>query len=55
MATWSLRFLHITAGMSDVSVLSTIVPYTWHAIGLRYVLLGVGNAAVLWLAASGSD
>jgi hypothetical protein len=55
LATRSSRFLHITAGMCVVSVVSMIVPYTWHAVGLRYVLLGLGNAAVLWIAASGKN
>ena len=55
LATRSLRFLRITAGMCLVSLLSMIVPFTWHAIGLRYLLLGAGNATVLWLAASGTD
>ncbi len=55
LATRSPRFLHITAGMCFVSLLSTIMPFTWHTIGLRYLLLGVGNATVLWVAASGTD
>ncbi len=55
LATGSSRFLHITAGMCVVSVVSMVVPFTWHAVGLRYLLLGVGNAAVLWFAASGKD
>jgi hypothetical protein len=54
-ATRSARFLHITAGMCSVSLLSMIVPFTWQTIGLRYVLLGAGNAAVLWLASSSTD
>jgi hypothetical protein len=32
-----------------------IVPFTWHTIGLRYLVLGAGNAAILWFAASGTD
>ena len=44
-ATRSARFLHITAGMCVVSLLSMIVPFTWQTIGLRHVLLGAGNAA----------
>jgi hypothetical protein len=55
LATRSPRFLHITAGMCVVSLFSMIVPFTWHTIGLRYLLLGAGNAAVLWLAASGAE
>jgi hypothetical protein len=55
IATQSPRFLRITAGMCFVSLTSAIVPYTWHAIGLRYLMLGTGNAIVLWLAASGTD
>ena len=55
LATRSPRFLHITAGMCCVSLLSMLVPFTWHTIGLRYLLLGAGNAIVLWLAASGTD
>jgi hypothetical protein len=55
LATRSERFLHITVGMCLVSVFSMIMPFTWHTIGLRYLLLGAGNAIVLWLAASGSD
>ena len=55
LATRSPRFLHITAGMCVVSLLSMIMPFTWHTIGLRYLLLGVGNALVLWVAASGTD
>jgi len=31
------------------------MPFTWHTIGLRYLLLGVGNAIVLWIAASGAE
>ena len=54
-ATRSARFLHITAGMCVVSLLSMIVPFTWQTIGLRHVLLGAGNAAVLWLASSSID
>jgi hypothetical protein len=54
-ATRSTRFLHITAGMCFVSLLSMIVPFTWHTIGLRCLLLGAGNAIVLWVAASGTD
>lgn len=55
LATQSQRFLYITAGMCFVSLFSMIMPFTWHAIGLRYLLLGAGNAIVLWLAASGMD
>jgi hypothetical protein len=55
LATRSTRFLHITAGMCCVSLLSMVVPFSWHAIGLRYLLLGAGNSMVLWLAASGAD
>ncbi|WP_263377860.1 hypothetical protein [Granulicella paludicola] len=54
-ATGSRRFLRITAGMCFVSLLSMIMPFTWHTIVLRYLLLGAGNAIVLWLAASGTD
>jgi hypothetical protein len=54
-ATRSERFLHITAGMCLVSLFSMIMPFTWHTIGLRYLLLGAGNAIVLWIAASGGD
>jgi hypothetical protein len=32
-ATRNQRFLHITAGMCFVSLLSMIVPFTWHTIG----------------------
>jgi hypothetical protein len=55
LATRSTRFVRITIGMCLVSLLSMIVPFTWHTVGLRYLLLGAGNAAVLWLAASGTD
>jgi hypothetical protein len=55
VATRSPRFLHITAGMCIVSLLSMILPFTWHSIGLRYLLLGAGNAIVLWLGSSGTD
>jgi hypothetical protein len=55
LATRSRRFLWITAGMCSVSLLSMIIPFTWHTIGLRYLLLGGGNAIVLWVAASGTD
>ena len=55
LATRSIQFLHITAGMCCVSSLSMILPFTWHTIGLRYLLLGAGNAIVLWVAASGSN
>jgi predicted DNA repair protein MutK len=55
LATRSPRFLHITAGMCLVSLLSMILPFTWNTIGLRYLLLGAGNAVVLWVAASGSN
>jgi hypothetical protein len=55
LATRSSQFLRITAGMCLVSLLSMIVPFTWHTIGLRYLLLGAGNAIVLWLAASSAD
>jgi hypothetical protein len=55
VATRSQRFLRITAGMCFVSLLSMIVPFTWHTIGLRYLLLGGANAIVLWVAASGTD
>ena len=55
LATRSQRFLHITAGMCVVSLLSMIVPFTWHTIGLRYLLLGAGNATILWFAVSGTD
>jgi hypothetical protein len=55
IATRSPGFLRITAGMCFVSLLSRIMPFTWHAIGLRYLLLGGGNAIILWLAASGTD
>jgi hypothetical protein len=55
LATGSPRFLQITAGMCVVSLLSMILPFSWHSIGLRYLVLGAGNAIVLWLAASGSD
>jgi hypothetical protein len=55
LATWSPRFLNITAGMIIVSLVSMIIPFTWHTIGLRYLLLGAGNAIVLWIAASGGD
>jgi hypothetical protein len=41
--------------MCVVSLLSMILPFSWHSIGLRYLVLGAGNAIVLWLAASGSD
>jgi hypothetical protein len=54
-ATRSPRFLHVTAGMCFVSLLSMIMPFTWHSVGLRYLLLGAGNAIVLWVAASGTD
>lgn len=54
-ATRSQRFLRITVGMCIVSLLSMTIPFTWQTIGLRYLLLGAGNATVLWLAASGSD
>jgi hypothetical protein len=55
LATQSRRFLHITGGMCFVSLLSMIVPFTWHSIGLRYLLLGAGNALILWLATSSAD
>ena len=55
VATWSRRFLHITAGMRFVSLLSMILPFTWYTIGLRYLLLGGGNAIALWVAASGTE
>lgn len=55
LATRSRRFLRITAGMCFVSLLSMTIPFTWHTIGLRYLLLGGGNAIVLWVAASGTD
>jgi len=55
LATRSRRFLRITAGMCSVSLLSMMIPFTWHAIGLRYLLLGTGNAIVLWVAASGTE
>jgi hypothetical protein len=32
-----------------------ILPFTWHTIGLRYLLLGGANAIVLWVAASGTE
>jgi hypothetical protein len=54
-ATRSQRFLHITAGMVMVSLVSMFVPFTWHTVGLRYLLLGAGNAIVLWIATSGPD
>jgi hypothetical protein len=41
--------------MCFVSLLSMIMPFTWHTIGLRYLLLGAGNAIVLWVAASGAE
>jgi hypothetical protein len=55
LATRSQRFLHITVGMCLVSLFSMLTPFTWHTIGLRYLLLGAGNAIILWLAASGTD
>jgi predicted DNA repair protein MutK len=55
LATRSPRFLHITAGMCVISLLLMFMPFTWHTIGLRYLLLGGGNALVLWIAASGTD
>ena len=55
IATRSPRFLRITVGMCLVSLLSMILPFTWHAIGLRYLLLGAGNALVLWVAAIGTE
>ena len=55
LATRSQLFLHITARMCFVSLLSMIVPFTWHNIGLRYLLLGAGNAAILWFFVSGTD
>jgi hypothetical protein len=55
LATRSPRFLRITAGMCIVSLLSMSVPFTWHTVGLRYLMLGTGNAIVLWVAASGTD
>jgi hypothetical protein len=55
LATRSRRFLRITAGMCFVSLLSILMPFTWHSIGLRYLLLGGGNAIVLWVAASGTE
>jgi hypothetical protein len=55
LATRSRQFLVITAGMCFVSALSMIVPFTWHTISLRYLVLGAGNAAILWFAASGID
>jgi predicted DNA repair protein MutK len=55
LATRSPRFLHVTAGMCLVSLFSMIMPFTWRTIGLRYLLLGAGNAIVLWVAASGTD
>jgi hypothetical protein len=55
LATRSRRFLAITAGMCCVSLFSMMIPFRWHAIGLRYVVLGAGNAMVLWLAASGTE
>jgi hypothetical protein len=55
LATRSRRFLFITAGMCFVSLLSMLMPFTWHTIGLRYLLLGAGNALVLWVAASGTE
>jgi hypothetical protein len=55
LATRSRLFLRITVGMCFVSLLSMFLPFTWHNIGLRSLLLGAGNAIVLWLAASGTD
>ena len=55
LATRSPRFLHITAGMCCVSLLSMFMPFTWRTIGARYLLLGAGNAIVLWMAVSGTD
>ena len=53
-ATKSQQFLHVCAGMCCVSLLSIPVLFAWHTIGLRYLLLGAGNAAVLWFAVSGT-
>jgi hypothetical protein len=55
LATRSPRFLFITAGMCIVSLLSMTLPSSWHTLGLRHLLLGAGNAIVLWFAASGRD
>ncbi len=55
LATRNRQFLRITAGMCFVSLLSMIMPFTWHTLGLRYLLLGAGNALVLWVAASSTE
>lgn len=55
MATRSSRFLSITAGMCTVSLLSMVVPYTWNGVGARNLLLGLGNALVLWWNASSHE
>ncbi len=54
-ASGSRRFLSIAAGMCLISLLSAAIPFTWRAIDLRYVFLGIGNALVLWIGASGAE
>lgn len=52
IATRSPRFLSITAGMCAVSVIAMLMPYEWHGVRARNLLLGLGNALVLWWNAS---
>jgi hypothetical protein len=51
----SRRFLITSVGMCFVSLLSTIVPFSWNTFDLRYAFLGVGNALILWIGASGTE
>jgi hypothetical protein len=55
LATRSRRFLSITAGMCLVSLVSMVLPFGLHGVGLRFLVLGAGNALVLWWNASGND
>ena len=51
VATQSLRFLGIAAGMTVLSAIAVLLPATLHLIDLRNCVTGVGNALVLWLGA----
>jgi hypothetical protein len=54
-ASGSRRFLSISAGMCLVSLLSAIIPFSWKMFDLRYAFLGIGNALILWIGASGTE
>ena len=51
VATQSMRFLGVAAGMTVLSAIAILIPATVHFIDLRNCVTGAGNALVLWLGA----